>query len=341
MKYRLLFILPIVFFIGCDSKKTDLKKISSTEIKKDSLPINVEIIIPQEQVKITRDIHVNQYFEYMDSLTSDLNKNRNYILDEYILVHNNPWILDTLAHTDYYYLKELGVFSEDPRALTVLPKNSSLIIPDSLQTATLRLRMKSTYLDVNIPEFRLRIMIEEEEKYNFPIRVGKNSKRYLAMVNREVDLRTKPGVGKIIRVNKDARFINPRDNHRYHVTKRDDGKVTYLPRIPWLEPEINGQRHGQLIHPTTNLNTLSKAYSNGCIGLRESDAWIVYYYAPIGTKVIFRYDLEIINEKGEQIRLENIYPGFENKGKLQVALAASLPNKYEEVLPICECGIIE
>lgn len=55
-----------------------------------------------------------------------------------------------------------------------------------------------------------------------------------------------------------------------------------------LEPAIDGIRIGQLIHLTTNLATLGKLSSNGCIGLRESDAWMVYYYAPLGTKVLFR-----------------------------------------------------
>ena len=337
----LLFILPIMISIGCETKTSKLEKSSISQTKEDSLLTDIKIVAPQELVKITQDISINKYFEYMDSLTAALNQNRNYLLDEYILVHNNLWILDTLAHTDYYYLKELGIFSKNSRILTVLPKESSLLIPDSLQTEAIRSRMEDTYLDVNIPEFRLRIMVEGKEKYNFPVRVGKNNKRYLEMAKREVDMRTKPGVGKIVRVNKDARFVNPRDNHRYYVTNRDDKKVTELPRIPWLEPEINGQRHGQLIHPTTNLNTLGKAYSNGCIGLRESDAWIVYYFAPIDTKVVLRYDLDIINEKGEQIKLENIYPGFENKKKLQAALAASLPSKNEEVVSVCNCGIIE
>ena len=80
-----------------------------------------------------------------------------------------------------------------------------------------------------------------------------------------------------------------------------------LPQIPWLETEINGVRNGQLIHPTTNPNTLSKSYSNGCIGTGEGDAWIIYYYAPINTKVIIRYNLKRINKEGDTLTLKNIY----------------------------------
>ena len=52
-------------------------------------------------------------------------------------------------------------------------------------------------------------------------------------------------------------------------------KVTKLPQIPFIETEINGIRNGQLIHPTTNPETLNKAYSNGCIGTKEADAWVI------------------------------------------------------------------
>ena len=87
----------------------------------------------------------------------------------------------------------------------------------------------------------------------------------------------------------------------------DDEHFTKMPIIPWLEPSINNIRYGAMIHPTTNPKTLGKAYSHGCVGLTEADAWKVYYNAPIGTKVIFRYDLQVLNEKGDTILLQDIY----------------------------------
>ena len=72
-----------------------------------------------------------------------------------------------------------------------------------------------------------------------------------------------------------------------------------MPQIPWIETEINGVRNGQMIHPTTNPKTLGKAYSNGCIGTTEADAWIIYYYAPIGTPIEIKYDLK--NEDGKTL----------------------------------------
>jgi len=41
--------------------------------------------------------------------------------------------------------------------------------------------------------------------------------------------------------------------------------------------------------------------------MKEADTWRLYYYAPVGTTVGFRYDLEIEKEDGERIQLENIY----------------------------------
>ena len=80
-----------------------------------------------------------------------------------------------------------------------------------------------------------------------------------------------------------------------------------MPQIPFIETEINGLRNGQLIHPTTNPITLNKAYSNGCIGTKEADAWVIYYYAPIGTGITIRYDLNMVDESGKRHILKDIY----------------------------------
>ena len=127
------------------------------------------------------------------------------------------------------------------------------------------------------------------------------------MGDRITDLKTKTGKGTIVNHVRNPEYFNPVNGHQYFVTKRDDNKVTQLPQIPFIETEINGFRYGQLIHPTTNPITLGKTSSNGCIGTREADAWVIYYFAPIGTKVNIRYDLKINNGDGEKTILEDIY----------------------------------
>jgi L,D-transpeptidase ErfK/SrfK len=108
-----------------------------------------------------------------------------------------------------------------------------------------------------------------------------------------------------------------------------------MPQIPWLEPAINGQRYGQMIHPTTNPRSLGKPASNGCIGLSEADAWKLYFYAPLGTKVHIRYDLQEINAAGDTIRYEDIYRlRRTGKSSKPIAVAGFWPEKTSG---ICVC----
>lgn len=313
MKNILLLIFSFIF-VGClNTNKVNNEEKSNNKnevVETDSL--KQEVSSTPIEVVINKDVPIRSYFKWMDSIVAEHNQTHNYHIDEYIIVHHNNWILDTLAHTDYYYLMDKGIFNEDSRSLIALKKDQVLVIPDSIETQNLRALLCNTYLELNIPEFRLRIIQDEVEIYKFPVRVGKTGKKYMAMAKGEVDMRTKTGIGEIIRVNKEPVVANPVDNRKYEKTNRDDGKRTTLPAIPWLEPSINGRSVGQLIHPTTNLATLEKASSNGCIGLRESDAWIVYYYAPLGTKVVIKYELQGKNDAGETVEFKNIYPGFEN-----------------------------
>ena len=191
--------------------------------------------------------------------------------------------------------------------MIVLPKGASITIPDSIVAQYILKSFQKTSININIPKFKLRIFIDSIQRYEFPIRVGRNEKKYLEMSGRVQDLKTKTGEGFVFKHFRNPRYINPVNNHQYLVTRRDDKKVTKLPQIPFIETKLNGIRNGQLIHPTTNPITLSKAYSNGCIGTTEADAWVIYYYAPINTKVKIRYNLNVTNEKGGVIILKDVY----------------------------------
>ncbi|WP_299160182.1 L,D-transpeptidase [uncultured Eudoraea sp.] len=262
-------------------------------------------------IRITRDIKISEYFEYMDSLVNAYDSLVPYPLSEHLLVRANPWIIDTLANTDYYRMTARDSFVYDQRKLFVLRPSDSIMIPDSLSAAYVMDAFKKTYLDVNIPEFKLRIYQDTSLLYTFSVRVGKNAKKYLAMGDKITDLRTITGKGKIIRLVRNPEFYNPVTLKRFYLTKRDDDKTTLMPQIPWIETEINGIRNGQMIHPTTNPKTLGNASSNGCIGTRESDAWIIYYYAPPDTAISIRYDLEFESELSDKAKPRDIY-GYEN-----------------------------
>ena len=180
-------------------------------------------------------------------------------------------------------------------------------IPSKEQTEAIMSRLSRICIDVNIPEYKLRIYEGDIVVHECPVRVGKNERKYLSLAGHEVDLRTPIGKGTIVRIARDPWYINPVNGKRYHRTRRDDGRYTALPRIPFLEPEIDHRRGGALIHPTTNRSTLGKAISNGCVGLSEADAWTVYYHAPLGTCVRFRYELAVRDSLGKEVRMEDIY----------------------------------
>lgn len=266
------------------------------------------------KVKINNNVTIENYFHFIDSITKKYDSITSYNLTEHLLVRSNAWIIDTLQNTDYYRMIARDSFVYNQKKMVAIPKGSTITIIDSIKATKLINSFKNTYIDINIPEFKLYIYEDSTLLYKFPIRVGKNEKKYLKMAGRVLDLKTKTGTGIIVKHIKNPDYYNPVNGQKYFVTKRDDKKVTKLPQIPFIETEINGLRNGQLIHPTTNPITLGKAYSNGCIGTKESDAWVIYYNAPIGTKINIRYDLNVIDEHGENLILNDIY-NFYNKAK--------------------------
>lgn len=288
-----------------------LSQLPPTVTQNDSVPDLLFFVVPE-------NIPVKSYFRFLQKVVAEYQPLVPYPLNEHLLVRANPWIIDTLQQTDYYRRKALGDTIWVQTEECILHRGDTLFFPDSMAAVALQDRINHTSIDVNIPEYRLRILEYGKEIYVFPVRVGQNRVRFLAEVGHSVDLRTKTGKGSVIRINRYPVFINPVDGKKFTHTRRDDGVTTLMPQIPWTEVEINGIRYGQMIHPTTNPKTLEKAYSNGCIGLREADAWRFYYSAPLGTHVTFRYDLQVVNEAGDTITLPDIY----KRGKKKQAVRA-------------------
>ncbi|MEZ4686114.1 MAG: L,D-transpeptidase [Bacteroidia bacterium] len=287
MKPTLLLILPLLLlFSSC-------KKEEKAEAKQpDFIPEQIDLFAPQGFYHIEENVELGSYFDFLERIIPQIDSQTPYALSEHILIAYNGWVIDSLAHTDYYWQMARGNFVYDPQAMVIFKPGDSLAIPSAYAAMRLRERFSQTILDLNIPSFQLKILVRDTVRHRFPVRVGQDGRRYMEMAGREVNMRTHPGEGTIVRINKQARFVNPKDNHEYKVTRRDDGKTTLLPKaIPWLEPELNGTRYGQLIHPTTNPASLGKAYSNGYVGMAEGDMWRLYYHAPLGTRVRFRYEL--------------------------------------------------
>lgn len=305
---KMLMLYGTFTFIACDQgvkNNTSDFVLTDSAIAADTLEAVPSRSTPT--VLISYDVKVKQYFSFMDSIINAYDSLVSYQLTEHLLVHANPWIIDSLESYDYYSRKEKGEFIEDQKETIALRKGRELLIPNETEVAPFQEMFSKTMIDVNIPEFRLRIIVDSIVKYTFPVRVGRNERKFLAMAGREISLQTPIGEGEIVRIEKNPTFINPSNNHHYYATRRDDGVYTKLPQIPWIEPSINGIRPGALIHPTTNPETLGKAYSNGCVGTPEGAAWRIYYYAPLGTKVRFRYDLDIVDESGDTLHLKDIY----------------------------------
>lgn len=306
--FLLLFILVIVL-----AKLLEYK--NGTLIIDNKTPeLTIEYSIPISKIHVNKSVAIENYFEFIDSLVIANDTLTNYPLSEHLLVRANPWIIDTLSNTGYYKMMERDSFVYNQKKMKVLRPTDILIIPDSIMADSILKSFGNIRMDINLPEFKLRILNGSVEMFSFPIRIGQNKSKYLKMGDRITNLRTKQGTGKIIGHKKDPRFYNPVTGKQFYLTRRDDNRTTLMPRIPWLVTEINGIRNGQLIHPTTNPRTLGKAYSNGCLGVKESDAWIIYYYAPIGTKINIRYDLKVRGTNNETHIFEDVY-GLENKGQ--------------------------
>ncbi|WP_345190902.1 L,D-transpeptidase [Algibacter agarivorans] len=296
----LVIILLVTLKFCCPKEDDNLIAFYNVSDETASIPSSKNIVVDTP-------ITIGKYFDFLDSIVHKYDSITPYKLSEHLLVRANSWIIDTLQNTDYYRMKARDSFVYNQKKMIVLPKGAVITIPDSITATKLLNSFRNTFIDINIPEFKLRIIKDSTNLFEFPIRVGRHEKKYLKMAGRVIDLKTETGHGFIVNHVRNPSYYNPANGRQYFATNRDDKKVTKLPQIPFIVTEINGVRNGQLIHPTTNPITLNKAYSNGCIGTKEADAWVIYYYAPIGTKINIRYDLNVIDEKGKKVTLKDIY----------------------------------
>jgi L,D-transpeptidase ErfK/SrfK len=316
--YSTLF-LSFLLLPCCVKKHNEANRVDSAFIDttKNKSATNDSLIHNPQWFLVGSEIKMKKYFFFIDSVVNLYPALSNNELGEYALVHHNSWIIDSLRATDYYFQKRKGKFQQDQAEEIILHKGDTLLIPDNHTIESILMRLRSNYIDVNIPEFKLRLIQNQDNLFVFKVRVGRNAEEYLESLGRVVNQQTPTGKGKIIKVWRAPVFYDLHTGIKLEETKRDDRKTTRMPSIPSLEPSINGVRYGSMFHATTNLKTIGKAYSNGCIGLRESDMWSLYYYAPVGTKVVLRYDLEVVNQRKDTVRLKDIYHLSEKKMNTQ------------------------
>ncbi len=145
------------------------------------------------------------------------------------------------------------------------------------------------YIIINIPSYEMFLHNRgKNSKYN--IRIGKPSK--------PTDL----GNGIIVQ-----KIVNP--VFRYTIGEQageiitksriydtPNGKLLKIIPMPYekmrsLEPMINGKRNGQMIHSTTNSETIGFAWSSGCVGLNIDDMLELYPKVNLYTKISVKYEV--------------------------------------------------
>lgn len=142
---------------------------------------------------------------------------------------------------------------------------------------------------VNIPSFTLKLIADGVCEKKYRIRVGKPSSKTITGIG-SITKKFKtsyfryasgPQKGEVIR------YSNIRSSYNGKIVKRI--KIPY-DKIRGLELEINGVVTGQIIHATTNPETLGHACSSGCVGMSVEDMLDLYARVKPGTKVLIEYN---------------------------------------------------
>jgi len=167
-KNVLAYIFGVVIFFSCHHK--DQEELSYFQIEKIPIVEETDILF---EIKIEKDISIDEYFEFIETTVANYDSLVSYDLTTYLLVHNNTWLIDTFAHT--------GNFIYDQPAQIILKKGDVLHVPDADKANQIIDRINSFSIDVNIPEFKLNILENDSIIYTFPVRVGQTGERFMSM----------------------------------------------------------------------------------------------------------------------------------------------------------------
>src|SRR5690606_1977660 len=105
----------VLLCLGCvrqDKGKTEVVSLVGVDI----LNKNKQL----QRVYIEKDIPVEKYFQFIDSIVQKYDAITSYPLSEHLLVRTNTWIIDTLENTDYYRRIAKDSFVYDQKKMIVL-----------------------------------------------------------------------------------------------------------------------------------------------------------------------------------------------------------------------------
>jgi hypothetical protein len=150
---------------GCKPKQNPVASVdASTPTKTDTSGVKSGLFAHF----VPENVPIKAYFKYMDSLARAYDTLVKYDLTAQIIVRANPWLIDTLANTDYYRQKERGVLVYDQKELVALKKGDTLWIPTDTMARQIIAKQAKIWLDVNIPEFKLRIIEDQDTLGTYP-----------------------------------------------------------------------------------------------------------------------------------------------------------------------------
>ena len=92
-------LLATLFFNFRNTTTISFKTIETSKVLKTS-----------KAIVVTKNVKIKNYFTYLDSVVESINKTENYNLTEHLFVRFNPWLIDSLAATDYYNMIEKDSF---------------------------------------------------------------------------------------------------------------------------------------------------------------------------------------------------------------------------------------
>ncbi|NBC64407.1 MAG: hypothetical protein GVY07_01930, partial [Bacteroidetes bacterium] len=104
LRFILIFSLTAILFLHTNNPKGLFEFIDS---RRGDIPTDI-----MQPVYVFKDtVKIKDYFDEMARIVEKYDSILNHQISEHLMIRNNPWVIDSLAATDYYLLKEVGITS--------------------------------------------------------------------------------------------------------------------------------------------------------------------------------------------------------------------------------------